>query len=771
MAQTALTRAFILCISALSALHAQTRMGGTVLDPTRSLVGGAQIRTESGRKTTSSKDGRFAMDLETGPNTITISKEGFTPISRTITVGPDGNESLEFVLQVAPARNEMSIVDGGGYLTTASSTATRTLTPLRDVPQSVATVTSEQIQDQLMMSIGDVVRYVPGVTAIQGENNRDQIVIRGNSTSADFYLDGIRDDVQFYRDLYNSDRIEILKGPNAMVFGRGGGGGVVNRVGKEAGPTVLREFTLSGGSFGDKRATVDLDQPFGPNAFGGKVSARLNGVFENSGSFRDHVRLERYGINPALTWTPGSNTRLTFAFENFHDRRTADRGIPSWQGRPIDVPVGLYFGNPDDSRVRALVNSGSFGIEHQAGAVSIHSRLRVADYDRGYQNYVAGAVTANGLQDSLSAYNNATQRRNLFHQTDITRKAQTGRVRHTLLGGIEEGRQLTNNFRNTGYFNGSATSVLIPIGSPTFSTRATFRQSATDADNHLQTNVGAAFVQDQFEVSRYVQFIAGVRFDHFDLQFHNNRSGDNLRRIDNLVSPRAGVVFKPVTAVSVYGSYSVGWLPSSGDQFSSLTTITQQVKPEKFTNREVGVKWDAARSLQLTAAAFRQDRTNSRSTDPNDATRIVQTGSQRTNGWEAGASGSVTAKWKIAGGYAWQDAFITSATVTAFAGARVAQTPHHSFSVWNHYQIVPRVGAGLGIVQRSEMFAAVDNTVRLAGYTRADAAVYFSVTEKIRLQANVENLAGTRYYLNADNNNNISPGSPRAVRVGLTARF
>src|SRR5262249_39824423 len=241
--------------------------------------------------------------------------------------------------------------------------------------------------------------------------------------------------------------------------------------------------------------------------------------------------------------------------------------------------------------------------------------------------------------------------------------------------------------------------------------------------NHLRTNIGATYVQDQVELTRYVQVITGARFDHFDLQYHNNRNGDNLRRIDNLVSPRAGIVFKPVTRLSLYGNSSVSYLPSSGDQFSSLTTITQQVKPEKFSNYELGVKWDLNPFLSLTTAVFRLNRTNTRATDPNDPTRIVQTGSQRSNGYEIGLSGSVTRAWKIAGGYAYQDAFITSATTAARAGAHVGQTPHHNFSFWNNYQIFSRLGAGLGVIHRADMFATVDNTVTLPAYTSAHVPV------------------------------------------------
>jgi catecholate siderophore receptor len=359
----------------------------------------------------------------------------------------------------------------------------------------------------------------------------------------------------------------------------------------------------------------------------------------------------------------------------------------------------------------------------------------------------------------------------MFNQTDLSSVVFTGPIRHTLLTGVEVGRQLTDNFRKTGFFNNTATSISVPYFDPVIRIPVTFRQSATDADNHVKTNLAATYIQDQVELSRYIQLIGGVRLDHFDLQYHNNRNNDSLRRIDNLISPRAGIVFKPVTTLSIYGSYSVSYLPSSGDQFSSLTTITQQVKPEKFSNYEAGIKWDVVRSLSVTTAVYRLDRTNTRSIDPNDPTRIVQTGSQRTNGFEIGASGNVTRAWQVAGGYAYQDAFVTSATASARAGAQVAQVPHNTFSLWNNYRILPRLGAGLGILNRSDMFAAIDNTVILPRYTRVDAAIFLALTEKVRLQVNAENLLDKTYYMNADNNTNISPGSPRAVRVGLTARF
>jgi catecholate siderophore receptor len=611
-----------------------------------------------------------------------------------------------------------------------------------------------------------VVRYVPGITAHQGENNRDQVIIRGNSSSADFFVNGVRDDVQYYRDLYNLERVEAIKGPNALIFGRGGAGGVINRVTKEAVFRPIREASLQGGLYGNKRFTADIDQPVND-----VVALRLNGLFESSDSFRDFVGLERYGVTPTVTIAPSSNTKITLRYEYLNDTRVADRGIPSFAGLPADVDSSTFYGNPDTSDVEAGVNLGTATIEHRMGGVTVRNHTLVGDYDRFYQNFVPGAVTQTRTQVALTTYNNATNRTNVFNQTDLTYALSTGRVRHTLLAGTEFGRQLTDNFRNTGFFNNTAPTLLVPYDNPTISTPVTYRQNATDADNHVEASVAAVYGQDQIQVSRHVDVLAGLRFDRFDLRYHNNRNGETLDRIDNLVSPRVGVVVKPTTQLSVYSSFSVSYVPSAGDQFSSLTTITQQMKPEKLNNYEVGAKWDVSPALAFTTAVYRLDRLNTRATDPNDPTRIVQTGSQRTNGYELGIQGRILAAWSIAGGYAYQDAYVTSATAAAPEGALVAQVPHHSVSLWNHYQVHPRIGAALGVVYRSDMYAAIDNTVTLPGYTRADAAVYVSLTRQLRLQANVENIFDKRYYLNADGNTNITPGFPRTLRISLTTAF
>jgi catecholate siderophore receptor len=371
---------------------------------------------------------------------------------------------------------------------------------------------------------------------------------------------------------------------------------------------------------------------------------------------------------------------------------------------------------------------------------------------------------------TLSAYNNATDRRNLFNQTDLVLGASTGGVRHTLLLGAEVGRQETENLRETGYYNDATTSVSAPFDAPTIATPITFRQSATDADNRAKATVAGVYFQDQLELASWLQAVVGLRYDRFEVDFHNNRNDQDLSRTDDLLSPRAGLVLKPLAAASLYGTYSVSYLPSSGDQFSSLTATTETLEPEEFTNYEVGAKWDVRPTLALTAAVYRLDRTNTSAPDPLDATKTVQTGSQRTTGVELGVSGNVTDAWQVYGGFASQKAEITSTTSAAAEGKRVPLVPERTLSLWNRYQVHPSVGVGLGLIHQTDMFAAIDNSVTLPGFTRADAAVFVRLTPLVNVQLNVENLLDETYYGTSHGNNNIMPGASRTVRITLSTR-
>jgi catecholate siderophore receptor len=658
--------------------------------------------------------------------------------------------------------------DQRGYAPREISTATKTPLALRDIPQAVTVINRAVIADQSMQTMADVARYVPGITMGQGEGHRDQPTIRGNSTTADFFVDGVRDDAQYFRDLYNVEQVEALKGSNAMIFGRGGGGGIVNRAMKEADWRPYRELVLQGGSHGNRRTTVDIGQ-----GLTSRLAGRVNAMYENSDLFRDGVGLERRGVHPTLTFLSASeNTRATLAYENFIDHRTVDRGIPSFGGRPLSADVSTYFGNPTVSHADARVHSSAATItQRAAGGFSLRNTTRFTAYDKFYQNVFPGAVSTDGSQVSLSGYNSSHTRRNLINQTDLTFAGRMGSVRHTLLLGAELGRQITDNFRSTAYFNDASPSISVPVSSPTDFTPVTFRQSASDADNHVTNTVRSIYAQDQLEISQYLQLVAGLRYEKFGIRHHDNRTVSTLRRSDAMLSPRVGLVVKPAEPASLYASYSVSHLPSAGDQFSGLTDVTSALEPERFRNLEIGAKWDVADRLAITTAAYRLDRTNTRAPSPTNPALTVQTGSQRSNGYELGVSGSVTPAWEIVGGFARQQSRITSTTAAAPSGATVPLVPGSTLSLWNKYQATSAVGFGLGLVHQSDMYATINNLVSLPAFTRVDGGIFLGLGAHLRAQLNLENLFNEKYYPLAHNNDNITPGSPRTARLSLTTTF
>jgi catecholate siderophore receptor len=734
---------------------------GVVVDSTGAAIAGASVRiVGEDRKATTDGQGRFVVDGASGA-TLEVSSPGFAAARVTATAG----RPLRIVLAPGSMNEQVTV---RGVAPARNSSAMRTDTLLRDVPQSVTVIDRAVIRDQAMRGLQDAIRYVPGIGVAQGEGNRDQLVFRGNSSTSDFFVDGIRDDVQHVRDLYNVERVEALKGPNAMVFGRGGVGGVVNRVQRWADWTDRGEVGLRAGAWDERRAAADVGRGFGD------ATARVTAVYEDSGSYREGFGLERYGVNPTFGWRLGGDTTLRAGYERFHDERTADRGVPSFAGRPLETDPSTFFGDAGRSRAEVTVDALSSSIEHAGARFTLRSHLRYAAYDKFYQNVFPGAVDAAGTRVAISAYNNATARTNLFSQTDVVLKRRTGGVEHTLLLGGELGRQVNDDFRQTGYFTGlgpDVTSFPAPLADPVVSAPIEFRQSASDADRHVVATVAALYAQDQVALGRHLQVVAGVRYDRFAIETTNNRNRDELRRTDGVVSPRLGLVVKPSGPLSLYASYTRSFLPRAGEQLSSLSASNRTLAPEDFRNHEVGAKWDLPAGLSLTAAAFELRRGNVAVADPLDPAVTHLVDAQRTRGVEVGASGSLTGSWTVAGGYAWQDGEITrSLSSTARAGAELAMVPRHSFSLWNRYALTRRWAVGAGVIHRGDSFTSTDNAVVLPAFTRVDAAV-FATFGRVRGQVNVENALGADYYAFAHNNNNITPGSPRALRVGLATRF
>jgi catecholate siderophore receptor len=682
--------------------------------------------------------------------------------------------TLKEVEVLAPAVSDTHPVKG--YSAKKSTTATKTETNLIDVPQSITVVTQDLLEDQSVQSMSDAVRYVPGVTASQGEGNRDALNFRGAGvTTGDFYLDGIRDDVQTYRDFYNVDRIEVLKGPNGMIFGRGASGGALNRVSKEAGWDPVRELTLSYGAYDHKRAAIDIG-----NAINDVAAFRLNAVIEDSESYRDGVELERKGISPTFTIRPNDRTKIVLGAEYFKDEHIGDRGVPSVNGpgnstldnRPYRIgDYDTFFGSARLSPNETETVAFNALIEHAfENGLTLRNRTRFADYDKFYQNvYARGPVRNNGTVQ-FGAYRDETERENLINQTDLLYTLKLGSVEHKLLAGMELGKQDTDNMRITPA-GGENMAGSFSAADPTFSGPLVLNN--TTRNRKSEADITAFYIQDQIVLSPQWEAIVGLRHDKFEVDHTNLLTGEKLDTTDNVLSPRAGLIFKPLTNVSLYGSYSHTYVPRAGDQLGDLTLVRSNLDPEKFINQEVGAKWDVTPDFSLTAAIYKLEREKVEVVV--SATESMLVDGQETKGIELGLSGKVTNKWSVFGGYSYQDGEITKQQgATIMKGAELAQTPEHTFSLWNRYDFNEMWGAAIGVISRSEMYAQIPTTTAstvLPGYTRYDAAIFAKFNEKLRLQINLENLTNKEYVLNAHNNNNLTPGSPFTGRATLIYNF
>ena len=657
-----------------------------------------------------------------------------------------------------------------GYSSIDGSSATKTPTPLIDVPQAVTVITSDQLEDQNTTQLREALRFVPGVSLETGEGHRDEVFIRGQETSADFYLDGLRDDTQYYRALYNIERVEVLKGANALIFGRGAGGGAINRVAKKA--DLDRQFanlSATVGTFGEGAVAADLNLPASMT-----TAFRLNATYERFDNDRDFYDGDFVGISPGFTAELGDDTRITAIYSYDRNEQGTDRGVPSFNNLPLVGYDSAFFGDPDLNSSTAEVHIARVRLEHDfSDQLSANASLQFADYDKVYANILPRGT--DGTLVDLSGYRDTTARQNLIAQTNLIWQGQTGSVGHTLLWGAEIIAQDTANtradvqFADDGFGGGPATTTSVPLAQqislPAFSLTPLIRSH----ESELTTL--SVYLQDQVALTDWLEVVGGIRYDEFRLDTLDVLAGQQLSRDDSLWSPRLGVIVKPSETISLYASYSESFLPQSGDQFLVLNNTTAALEPEKFENLEAGIKWAIHPDLFFTAAVFRLERSNTRATDPDNSGLTVLTGASRTEGVELSLAGSLTSRLAVNIGYTYLDGEITSESTFGSAGARLQQLPKHQLGLWGRYDLTDQLGLGLGLIHQSDQFASFSNTVVLPGYTRVDAALFYDVSEQFSLQLNIENLFDEDYFSSAHGNNNIQPGDPIGASLGARIRF
>ena len=678
------------------------------------------------------------------------------------------------------------VVVQGRYLSKDRLNSVKTPTPILNVPQSLSIISSTQITEQAFKNFGDVLRYTPGLSISQGEGHRDAIIIRGIQTTADFFVDGIRDDVQYYRPLYNVEQVEVLRGSNALLFGRGGGGGIINRVAKK--PVVGGQFaTINGGidTFGAYSGALDANYSTSDT-----VALRINGYYQSHDNHRDFFSGDSLAVNPTLQVAFSDSTSGTLSYEYVDDDRVVDRGVPSVNvvDGP-DVPLegfdNTFFGSadselPNNTTLQAHIVRAR--LEHNfTDSIAGNITAQFADYDKAYQNLFPSEEVelTNGIFTAveLDGYRDTTDRENFLVQANLVGEFTTGRIGHTLLAGFEFGSQDTRNSRIDNVFSDNGDDQLFvdfsdPLVIPDFG----FTNLSRNRESEVQ--ITSFYLQDQISLHEQLRLVVGLRYDEFDinvLDLVEQNDGDlidgNFERTDSEVTPRFGLIYKPLEQISIYASYSETFLPRSGEQFLTLTLDTESTRPQFFENREIGLKWDINPSLSLTGAVFELDRESFTSVDPEDQGQIIVVEGSQTRGLEVQLTGNLTERWSISTGYAYLDGEVQLADGSGNDGNRTRQTPENMFSIWNNFRVNNRFRVALGATYQDSFFVREDNSVEVPSFTRVDAAAYYDFSDAVTLQLNVENLLDEDYFPDAHSNDNISTGKPLNVSLSVSANF
>lgn len=650
----------------------------------------------------------------------------------------------------------------GGYVQQDSSAAKVAL-PLRDIPQSIAVVPAEVLRDQRALSLQDAVRNVPGVTLASGDGQRDEFRIRGFTAIADQFVDGFRDDALYYRDLSNVDRVEVIKGPAAVLYGRGSSGGLVNRVTKKPDGDITA-LALSAGSFDSIRGEIDigrLDQM-------SRVGFRLTGAVEDNGSFREQQFLKRYALAPSLLIGAGQDTTILVQADYVNDRRIMDLGIPALNGRPVNVPRATYYGaaNARDADVaHSEVVSERIALTHRfSDTLSLRNGFNHYRYALDRQSTIPSAVDAAALTVTLEHSRFDRDEEGWSNQTELTQKLSVLGTAHTILYGVEIAHQNKVSQRFAGR-TVAITSIFHPV-LPVVDNDS-FNTFTDNSVTRLDTR--GLYVQDLIDFGHGIKAMLGLRHDWFIQKTDRRLPGQtDLARTDRNLSPRAGLLFQPDAAQSYYLSWSRSFQPSA--ETFALAANNSDIGPEQTTNKEVGAKYvlfDGRLSVQ--AAAFILRRTGIKGADP-VTQRIVPIGTQRTRGVELSAALDLPENVRAIAGYSHLDTRVTESATPGLIGKRATLTPLSSANLFFTKTIATRYGLGGGVNYVGDRWADPANTTVLPSYVTFDALAWAQVGP-VRLQLNAYNLTNKRYIIAGHGTSPILnlPGAPRSV-IG-TVRF
>ncbi|MCQ8105440.1 TonB-dependent siderophore receptor [Methylomonas sp. SURF-2] len=660
-----------------------------------------------------------------------------------------------------------------------STTGSKTEQALRDIPQSISVVKKELIESQNAFNLTDALKNVSGLTIAAGEGGRtgDSITLRGFSANSDQYVDGVKDNGQYNRDTFFIEKAEVLKGASSILFGRGATGGVINQIAKKpTGKTGVKgSFTY--GNYDFKRTTIDAETAYQD------MSARLNVMYQDTDSFRDYNDTSRWGIAPSFAFKLSPDTDLSLNLLHQEEEGVFDYGVPMWKGRPADVPVNTFYGYTDNRLMDTDVNVATVALNHRfSEAFSMKNTVRYGDYERKYLTHLfSGNAATKGSNIGTIGRSQALRlntQENVYNQTDFVLKQPLFGFNNTLMFGSEFGWE-DYDYKSKNSTGVTRVSVFDPLlkGSVGQGLASDFSGTlATNRLTHAQTYAG--YLLDEFEINPQWKLVGGTRYDVFEAQQEDLIGTANFESSVDQWSPRGGIVWQPTDWQSYYFSYGKSFNPSA--ESLSLSANNADLPPEQNSNYEIGAKLDLFDGrLSASAAVFRLEKTNARTTSAIDPNLQELSGEVRTDGFELGLSGEILPNWDVSATYAFLDAQVVKSNNSAvgsvsgetksFEGMTSVNVPKNSGVIWTSYHLTDNWELGGGVYYATHRYADSVNEAVLPGYARLDAVLAYH-QKHYDLQLNVFNLTDTVYY-ESGRTNSALPGTPLSGQLTVNFKY
>lgn len=668
----------------------------------------------------------------------------------------------------AATDTERAIGPVQGYKATRSASATRTDTSIHETPQSISVVTREAVEDLGATRLQDALDYAGGVGRANnfGGQGLTTITVRG-FTTGEFYRNGfpINRGYPNMPDANTIERLEVLRGPAATLYGRGDPGGTFNVVSKQ--PSSERSVTL-GSQLNDQgmyRGTLDATGPLDEE---GRVSYRLNVLGEGGETFRDHVETERYAVTPVLSWQVNDATRITFEGDFMRNNHPLDRGLTRYPAQTGTASRDTFWGEKDAGKLHNDNNMAQLRFEHDLNdSWTLGGGVQVLD-----GSLQGNAIEANSLgADGRTLSRNFNWRKLEWTDRDVqlnlTGRFNTGGLEHLLLTGIEyEDYDYKSIIMRS---SGAAGTYAIDIYNPVYGqARPALTRTPTHDKENLKT--WAAFVQDQVSLTERLKLLVGARFERFEHDYESYVTGVRpWEKSENAVTPRLGLTYDLTEDLALYASASRSFKPNTG-----AARLGGGFDPEEGKAYELGAKWQVLdKQLSVEAAVYQIDKKNVLTTDPLDSTFSIAAGEVRSRGFDLNVVGNITPAWKVIGGYAYVDAQVTKDN-TLRNGTRLVNIPKQSVSLLSLYEIQdgPLRGLGLGggaryVDERAGQTANTPN-FSMDSYTVVDLLSYYKVNDNVRLNLDVKNVFDEDYEEGAFGNIYAYPGAPRTVQVGIS---